>query len=506
MNEIDLNWKRFWDLAVDWGWVVIIALLPITSVPLIATLVGSSSVAAPSGLVIVVFVVVWLVPYILRGGSFPKQVLPLLGFVAAALFAAAFASFLPIPPFNDINFFRHTVQAYVTLGIGVSFYLVASTYPSTSARLTLTLRLVNWGGAAIILWSMILVTSWYTLHEYPEWINNIQGVLSISDLGKYKQRISGFAAEPSWLAHQLNMLYLPLWLASSVRRYSVHRFRFLGFTFENLLLVSGCFILFLTYSRVGLLTFLLMLGYLMLKVSFRFINWLQTKTLRQWYDAMETSLNKWIRLLISMLILLLMLAIFLALLYAVALSLSQVDPRMEEVFQFDIGGEDALLRYGQRLEFGPRLVYWMAGWEVFGEYPWLGVGLGNAGYFFQEKISPYGWNLMEVREMVYRSGNLINIKNLWIRILAETGVIGFSFFATWLYVIYRSARMLEKYSQPRIQVIGLAGIFVIIGLIAEGFSVDTFALPYYWITLGLTTVTSRHVMINSLTSAQKSME
>jgi hypothetical protein len=33
--------------------------------------------------------------------------------------------------------------------------------------------------------------------------------------------------------------------------------------------------------------------------------------------------------------------------------------------------------------------------------------------------------------------------------------------------------------------VGLAGMFVLVGLLTEGFSVDTFGLPYYWVALGL---------------------
>ena len=37
------------------------------------------------------------------------------------------------------------------------------------------------------------------------------------------------------------------------------------------------------------------------------------------------------------------------------------------------------------------------------------------------------------------------------------------------------------------KVLGLAGSFMLVGLLVEGFSIDTFALPYYWVTLGLVT-------------------
>jgi hypothetical protein len=34
------------------------------------------------------------------------------------------------------------------------------------------------------------------------------------------------------------------------------------------------------------------------------------------------------------------------------------------------------------------------------------------------------------------------------------------------------------------------GVFVILSFLAEGFSVDSFALPYLWFALGLLTATS----------------
>jgi len=35
-----------------------------------------------------------------------------------------------------------------------------------------------------------------------------------------------------------------------------------------------------------------------------------------------------------------------------------------------------------------------------------------------------------------------------------------------------------------LRIMGCAGIFVLLGIIFEGLSVDSFAMPYWWISLG----------------------
>jgi hypothetical protein len=102
-------------------------------------------------------------------------------------------------------------------------------------------------------------------------------------------------------------------------------------------------------------------------------------------------------------------------------------------------------------------------------------------------LSPFAWALTEVRTLMYQQQTLPNTKSLWSRILAETGIVGMACFLAWLYGLWNSAdwlrRACARHALPG--TIGLAGMFVIIGLLAEGFSVDTFALPYFWISLGL---------------------
>jgi hypothetical protein len=473
--------KRAWQAIPWWVWVCLILLLPITSMPWIVNLVGSDSVAAPSGIILAVLVLIWLVPYILKRGAFPPQAVPLLGFALVAFIATVMASFLPITPYKDISFIKNELKDVLTLLIGICFYLVAAIFPLGEERLRKTLRLLNWGGLIILLWSLVQAYSWVSFNHYPDLVRQIQEFFSSGPL--YRQRVNGFAFEPSWLAHMLNMVYLPLWLAATVRRFSVHQFRLFGITFENLLLVGGVAILFLTYSRVGLLAFLLTVTYLFIQGNIRLSGWLKKRmTSHQQGDSVQTRGR-----ILSFSVTAVFIVSYLAILAGGAFALSRLDPRMKDLFTFSFGKDDPILRYADRLNVASRLVYWQAGWGVFNDYPILGVGLGNAGYFFTQKLTPYAWGLVEVRDLIYRSPNLLNIKSLWVRLLAETGIVGFAFFVSWLYLLWQSTRTGKNNPSPAWKSLSLAGKFVLLGLLFEGFSLDSFALPYIWFALGLLT-------------------
>ena len=190
---------------------------------------------------------------------------------------------------------------------------------------------------------------------------------------------------------------------------------------------------------------------------------------------------------ITSMILVVMVFIYLVVIIGLGYGFSKVDPRMANLFNFEYGVDNPLLRYAEKLTFASRLVYWEAGWNVFNDYPWTGVGLGNAGFFFYDRLPPYAWKLEEIRELVYHSTEILNTKSLWVRLLSETGIIGFSFYACWLVVNWFTAKVMLQSRKKLFLMFAYFGIFVVLGMLIEGFSIDTFALPYYWISLGLVT-------------------
>jgi O-antigen ligase len=134
----------------------------------------------------------------------------------------------------------------------------------------------------------------------------------------------------------------------------------------------------------------------------------------------------------------------------------------------------------RNLAFGERLVFWAVGWRIFADYPLLGVGPGNAGFFFIQKLPLAGWDLGEAIQVMDVIGYLPNVKSLWSRLLAETGLLGFATFAAWLFVMWNAGRFLKTRSEGIFRMAGWMGSFVIIAFLLEGFSTDSFALPYVW--------------------------
>lgn len=483
-----MSLRRFWCWISQLEWIGLVALLPVTSFPLMVRLLGSDSVAAPSGLFLFLFVITWLIPYFLgKKGTIPRQALPFLGFVIVALISTCLASFAAVPPYKDASVVRQQIVAVLTLAIGLCFYLAAMLWHSDENRLTLSLRIINWSGFVMVGWALAQAIVWYAFERYPDWMRNFHDLYSIGPLNR--QRVLGFALEPSWLAHQLNMLYLPWWMAATVRRFSVHRIRFWGLTVENVMLVLGSTVLFLTLSRIGLLAYLLMMIYTLWLLT----SWI-SKRLSAWLVERKPFQQLNSNHLLPQLrfaILLFIGAMYLLALLGIGYGLSRFDPRTAKLFEFELGRQDAIMYYAQQLNIVARLVYWQSGWEIFNEHPWLGVGLGTAGFYMPTKLSNYAWGLIEIRLLLYRWTTLLNVKSLWVRILAETGLIGFAFFLSWLYVFLVSARFLEK-SPTRLKVtLGSMGVFLCFGLLLEGFSVDSFALPYIWFSLGLVTAALR---------------
>ncbi|MRS04883.1 hypothetical protein EG832_16960 [bacterium] len=165
--------------------------------------------------------------------------------------------------------------------------------------------------------------------------------------------------------------------------------------------------------------------------------------------------------------------------------MTKIDSRMALLFDFQTIQQLGFLGWASRLVFAERIVYWIAGFSVFVLYPIFGVGLANIGFLIPQTMTAFGYSLPEVLRIYLNNTFIPNAKNLWVRILGETGIVGFSVFVAWLWVAWKTARAIERHPSPIAQAMGLTGQVVIVGLIFEGFSLDTFALPYYWITLGL---------------------
>jgi O-antigen ligase len=482
------KFKYIGRLSLDLAWVAVIILLPITSFPILSHLAGNSMVAPASFIPLLFLVLFWLITYLFKRGRFPRENIPFFLFITVALVSSALAFFLNTPPFKAGTIVREEIRALITLTIGAAFFLVTSGWLAQSrSRLVSTLKWVNIGGLCLLIWSAIQGVYIFVYHgKYPHFFENLQHLISTGNI--FDTRITGLAFEPSWLGHQLNLLFLPFWLAATITGWSTFRFRIWKFSLENIFLGCGVIVLFLA-SRVGTLSFLVNLAFLLIYLGF-----LLAKRIRLWSEVhlvgFSPLLQKSARTLLPTLIFLGILGVYglgaLSLVYV----LSNVDPRFAAFFQIKsfaqfkslAGNVYQLFNY---LQFAERYVYWVAGWNIFNTHPIFGVGLGNAGFYFQHALPAYGWTLPEVVQIYFREPALPNIKSIWVRLLAETGIVGFSSFIVWFIVMFRTAWSMRLNARIPFKVIGWCGVLVSVAFLTEGFSTDTFALPYIWVSLGI---------------------
>lgn len=456
-------------ISILWG--VLVLLIPFTSLPLASRILNSEMVAAPSIIPLVILAIFWFLPHFWNH-KLPSSAKPILIFFVVSIIISLISFLLPVPIQKNFNILNNIVEGVISLLIGISFFLVASQYVDNEEKLKLTLKLIIIGFIPLLIWSLLQYIFGQINSDYPQWMSNLQISISTSGL-LFPDRITGFAYEPSWLAHQLNMFYLPIWLGASFTGYTLFHRKISIFSIENLLLFFSILLLLFTKSRIGWLTFFICLGYLFILFNRNFIFKMRSKKI-----FFKRVFWKYLLPLI-----------FLFLYLVIAIGgigfLSKIDKRMQNVFNFEAYEDRSVLSIANNFLFAERILYWQTGWNIFNDYPIAGVGLGNSGFYFEKYMPSFAWALDEPRDLLFRADYQGNNKNLWTRLLSETGMIGFSIFLSWLIFLGYQAKILQKNQKNIWKFWGTVGIIALIAFIFESFSIDSFALPYYWLTFGL---------------------
>jgi hypothetical protein len=428
----------------------------------------------------------------LRRGKPPRETVPFIVFVLFVVVLAALAFFEVGDYFRNRALLSQTIRTFIPLAGGLTFFLVTAAWHADAQGLRRTLQFIYAGGFLLLVWSLAqAVINFRFDYQYPALMTAIRDALVTQSTMDSSPRLAGLTWEASWFAHQLNMLYLPLWLAATYQRTTVFP-RIWKISFENIFLVFGMGVFFLSSPRIGGLACLLMLLYLVLRFHVAIYRWIVSRLARrQPSQSIRLPVRVGVGILLVVVIVVVYtglgagaLKIFSARDWRVGLlvksPLSQAELRRVAVFD-----ENSLFLLGLRFAFLERTVYWMDGWHIFNDYPILGVGLGNAGYYFVSHLPAVGWSSIEVRAIVYQNDTLPNIKSMWYRLLAETGILGFSLFITWFLVLWSSANRSLRSQDATLKTVALAGQLALLAYVFEGFSVDTFGLPYLFIMAGL---------------------
>ena len=224
--------------------------------------------------------VFWLVPFVLERGKFSAEMVPFFYFVLVTIAVSCLAFFLN--GFYDLgrDFFGQSLRAFITLAIGMSFYLIFATYPQDEKRLRQTLLIIYIGATLLIAWSLmevIMLRKYGTVRNLPDWVSRFRALLVTQTPNIYTSRVSGFAYEPSWYVRQFNLVLFPIWLAAIYLRKSLFKFRLWIFQVEDFLMVAGLIVFLFSSPRVGLVAFLASVAYLVLLLFGRIHGWLMTK-------------------------------------------------------------------------------------------------------------------------------------------------------------------------------------------------------------------------------------
>ena len=473
------TFKRFYQTGVKALWDLFILLLPITSLPLVARIAGGQSVAVPSGLIVFALVAVWLLPQLWKGMTIPRHTLSIIVFVVIAVVSIVLGYWGDIPTFKGFDPLKENIEALITLLMGVSYYLVTMLWlkkANTKVEVTRVLRLITYAGMVVLAKSFLEMVLWRTYGTWPGWYRSIHNLFSTGTL--FRDRVVAFAFEPSWLSDMLNLLFIPYWLASAVTRTSMFKKKLWKFQVEDICLGLGAVALFFTLSRLGYISFLLMIGVIILRASGWAAERVENRLAERNAQFQQETAKKWLRIGLYFAIGLIYLSLFLA----AAFVISKLDHRSTELFDFS---NFEFMRYAEMLSFGARVTYWWGGWNMFSQFPLFGVGLGNAGFYFPEKLPDYAWRLFEIRKLFFRQDVLLNVKALWFRLLAETGVFGFAAFFSYLLGIFGMTMRLKSRGKRFGNFVGWMGWFALAAFLIEQMSLDTFALPYFWVTFGI---------------------
>lgn len=464
-------------------WILFLVTLPVTSFPFFPGNIGGGTLVRPLSiypLLVLVFLIV--IPRFFTK-SLPKTILSFLPFVVVAVVSTILASLRGIEGLQEVSVLARSIRSLATLAIGGTIYLLVTLWPTDQDDLKSSLRWIYIGFTIALFWGTVQST--YVLQFSRPWfdfISSIQGQISIRRL--FINRISGLTYEPNWFADQITFLLLPWLLAAVLARFTVFKWRWRWVTIELFLLIWALALLPLTFSRAGLVV--------MFVLVFAGVLFFRTKRTDP-HPEIDSKKRFPLRRIIEGFLLLAVLA---TVIFAAG-SRNEFFARIWEYWQRspDEGYVQYIVNYFEYLGFGARYSYWETAYQVYEDNPAIGVGLGNYAFFFDESLPnrPLAAVPEVLRLVVPEEGRsrLITPKNLFLRVMAETGLLGLATFIAFLVAVLGCALYLWLTPRKEEKYWGMGGLLAMISFALISFSFDSFAIPNMWVVFGLITAAMR---------------
>ncbi len=366
------------------------------------------------------------------------------------------------------EYLGRSIRAWVTLLGGLAFFLTTVGMNQSDEDLRFTLKWLYVGLGVSILWGGIQFLSYLTDFPGRNVLNKFQLLFSVRQI-LVKERVTGFAFEPSWLANQLATVYLPwLWI-SILTGYRVFKRRWI----EPILLVGTVALLISTFSRGGMLIGVISCagGFILTQRSFfkKVIDWFREPFRRRAIQSIAFRIS--------------VLLVIIGSVAVVGYLLSQ-NKYFSRIWK---SNKTNPIDYVVDISAGPRLAYAMAGWGIYETHPWTGVGLGASGLYLYDHIPDWSiTTLSEItRQLTPDAWLYPNIKNLHIRILAETGIVGFGFYLVFWLAVLAQVLVINRKKEPIHTLIAGAGMTTWLVLFLFNFTQDSLIDPNGWLSIGL---------------------
>lgn len=448
-----------------WLWAAALVSLPVTSFRWFPFL-GETTYVRPLALYpLALLLSLLLIQSIRRERPFPwTGSVTLLAVFAAAVVAATGLGLLIAPiPLRGQEYSGRALRALITLVIGLAFFLSASWMNRGESDARFTMRWILAGLGLDLAWCALQAVTFYTPLLEKETVTHWQLAFSVRELIR-TNRISGMAYEPSWLAGQIVTLYLPILFAALLTNVRFTRTKWL----EPALLALAALTLLATYSRGGLL-----IGVGVAGLVFLLVGRVHLRAAWTWFFG--GFRRGWLPRLA-------LIAAALGVLIGAAFFLGQ-----KNYFRrlWDAPAEN-LNEYLTSINAGARSAYAAGALAAFEEHPLAGVGLGASGFWIYGNLPD--WTLTtvpEVAKMLNPQSRLFpNPKNLYVRLLAETGLAGFVLFFVFQFsTLAASLDFLRREGFSRF--LGVAALFAWLAIGLYNVTQDSLATPNIWIIPGI---------------------
>ena len=449
-------------------WGAALFTLPVTSFRYFPFL-GEGTYVRPLSLYPVAFLLPLLLIQLVRGkSSVPRAgtLTPLLGFALLALTATSLGVLLDPLPLRGQEYLGRAIRAWATLVIGLSFFIAAVWMNRNEDDLRFTLKWLLAGFVVDVLWSGVQSLAFYTPLLEKVTVTHWQRAFSMRELVK-TNRVSGMAYEPAWLAGQIATVYLPWLFASFLTRIRVTRFKWLEVT----LLGFAVLLLLATFSRGGLLT-----AAVALALTFVLAGRAELRAAWNWFHSGFQRGSNWL-LRFGVLVLIM------GVLAGAGLFLAQKG-YIARLFSTNA---ESIEEFVIENSAGARAAYNFGALGAYEESPITGVGLGASGFYIYDHLPDWAMTTVpEIARQLSPENRLYpNPKNMYLRLLAETGLTGFILFVAFLFsVLGDSLRVLQS-GTTFARYLGIAGLFSWIAVALYNATQDSFATPNIWINFGI---------------------